>query len=179
MRAHKKECPCYFSAFVISGIPAVIALYDEHFSAAYKKRLLLLIAKRFKVATEPDLPPDCPTDHARELHLKKNRELFYLCYQDVGDANPRPLTFNAHYGLFRCLLTMFALLAVLSLVGLIWALIVHSGQAVAFGGWILLFWVAGWIAYVRCKKRSEDFAQSVFDLFMAGAAQKRSTNNQP
>jgi len=32
------------------------------------------------------------------------------------------LMFNAHYGLFRCLLKMFTLLAVLSLVGLLWAI---------------------------------------------------------
>jgi hypothetical protein len=152
---------------------------DKHFSDDYKKRLLSLIAEQFKVTTEPDIPPSCPDDRARELRLKKNRELFYLCYHDVGPDNPRLLKFNAQYGLFRGLLTMFALLAVLSLVGLIRALIVRSGQVVAFGGWTLLFWVVGWIAYVRCKKRSEDFAQSVFDLFMAGAALKRSMDNQP
>jgi len=91
----------------------------------------------------------------------------------------RPLTFNAHYGLFRCLLTMFALLAVLSLAGLLWALLVRPSQAAAFGGWTLLFGLAGWIAYARCKKRSEDFAQSVFDLFTAGAANQTPADKQP
>ena len=141
---------------------------DEHFSADYKERLLSLIADRFKIATEPDLPPNCPADRARELRLKKNRELFYLCYHDVGNANPRPLAFNAQYGLFRCLLTMFGLLAVLSVAGLVWTLVANRGRATAFGLWALLFVVSAWIAYARCKKRGEDFAQSVFDLFTAG-----------
>jgi hypothetical protein len=143
---------------------------DEHFSATYKSRLLSLIAKRFKVTTEPDLPRDCPAERARKLRLKKNRELFYLCYHHVGNDNPRPLTFNAHYGLFRVLLTMFALLAVLSLSGLVWALMGNRGQATAFGVWTLLFLFSTLISYARCKKRGEDFAQSVFDLFMASSA---------
>jgi hypothetical protein len=152
---------------------------DDHFSADYKKRLLTLIAERFKVGPEADLPADCPPARARELHLKKNRELFYLCYHAVGNASPRPLTFNAHYGLFRCLLTMFALLAVLSLLGLIWALLICRGQAAVFGIWTGLSTASAVIAYGRCKKRSEDFAQSVFDLFMAGAANKPPTDKQP
>jgi len=147
---------------------------EEHFSADYKKRLLSLIADCFKVTTEPDIPPNCPTDRARSLRLKKNRELFYLIYHAVGETSPRPLTFNAHYGLFRCLLTMFALLAVLSLAGLVWALVVRRHQAAAFGLWTSLFVLSAVIAYARCKKRGEDFAQSVFDLFMASTANKRS-----
>ncbi len=145
---------------------------DKHFSDDYKKHLLSLIAERFRVATEPDLPPDCPADRARELRLKKNRELFHLCYQHVSNANPRPLMLNAHYGLFRCLLTMFALLAMLALAGLVWALMVHRDQVAAFGVWIGLFAPSAVIAYARCKKRGEDFAQSVFDVFMAGATNK-------
>ena len=152
---------------------------DDHFSADYKKRLLTLIAERFKVGPEADLPADCPPARARELRLKKNGELFYLIYHAVGDTSPRPLTFNAHYGLFRSLLTMFALLAVLSLAGLLWALLVRPGAASAFGGWTALFVVSSGIAYARCKKRSEDLAQSVFDLFMAGAANKPPTDKQP
>jgi hypothetical protein len=152
---------------------------DDHFCADYKKRLLTLIAERFKVGPEADLPADCPPARARELRLKKNRELFNLCYHDVGNTSPRPLTFNAHYGLFRCLLTMFALLAVLSLAGLLWALLVRPGAASAFGWWTALFVVSSVIAYARCKKRSEDFAQSVFDLFMADATNKPPTDKQP
>jgi hypothetical protein len=142
---------------------------DEHFTAAYKTRLLSLIAERFKVPTEPEIPPDWPLNRAREMRLKKNQELFYLCYRHVDNLSPRPQTFNAHYGLFRCLFGIFALLAVLSLAGLGWALWVHSCRAPSFLICALLFGAAVWIAYARCKKRSEDFAQSVYDLFIAGA----------
>jgi len=145
---------------------------DEHFSAAYKTRLLALIVERFRVAAEPEIPPDCPPVHAHNLRLKRNQELFNLCHHHVGNLSPRPLIFNAHYGLFRCLLGMFALLAALSLAGLVWALSVHACHWTAFGGWTILLGVAAWIAYARCKKRSEDFAQSVYDLFMTGGADK-------
>lgn len=140
---------------------------DDHFSAAYKTRLLTLIHDRFGVSTEPDLPPDCSQEKARDLRLKKNRELFYLVYHAVGDTNPRPLTFNAHYGLFRVLLTMFGLLALFSVAGLAWAWCCWPAVRLAFALWSAVFVAATFIAYFRCKKRGEDFAQSVYDLFMA------------
>jgi len=65
---------------------------------------------------------------------------------------------------------MFALLAVLSRAGLVWTLLVRRNQAAAFGVWTGLFALSAVIAYACCKKRGEDFAQSVFDLFVAGAA---------
>jgi hypothetical protein len=58
-------------------------------------------------------------------------------------------------------------------------LLVRPGAASAFGWWTALFVVSSVIAYARCKKRSEDFAQSVFDLFMAGTANKPSANDKP
>ncbi len=149
---------------------------DNHFSAAYKTRLLNLIRDRFGVSTEPDLPPDCPPDRARELRLKKNRELFYLVYHAVAESSPRPLTFNAHYGLFRVLLTMFGLLAVISLIGLVAAWFCQPARRPAFAFWSTVFAGATLSAYFRCKKRGEDFAQSVFDLFLAGASGKQSTS---
>ncbi len=147
---------------------------DDHFSAAYKARLLEQIRDRFKVATDAALPPDCPPDRAREMRLKKNRELFYLVYHAVGETNPRPLTFNAHYGLFRVLLTMFSLLALISLVGLGWSWCCRPLERLSFVLWTVVFLAAAWIAYFRCKKRCEDFAQSVYDLFMADATSKLS-----
>jgi hypothetical protein len=104
---------------------------DPHFTVAYKMRLLSLITERFQVATGPQIPADCRQKRARELRLKKNRELFYLCYHHVGNISPRPLTFNAHYGLFRCLLGLFGLLWLLSLGGFAWALAVHPDRAMA------------------------------------------------
>lgn len=140
---------------------------DNHFSAAFKDGLLALIRERFGVATDPELPPDCSPDCARALRLKKNRELFYLVYNAVGDTSPRPSTFNAHYALFRVLLTMFGLLALVSLAGFAWALCCWPDARLPFGMWSMIFVAATFIAYFRCKKRSEDFGQSVYALFMA------------
>lgn len=143
---------------------------DDHFSDDYKTRLMEQIRDRFKVATEPDLPPDCPPKRERELRLKKNRELFYLVYHAVGETSPRPLTLNAHYGLFRVLMSMFALLAVLSLAGLVWAWRCQFAQQLSFALWAIVFVAATLIAYFRCKKRGEDFVQSVYDLFLSRVA---------
>jgi len=152
---------------------------DEHFSAAYKARLLELIRERFKVSTEPEVPADWTTDRAAGLRLKKNRELFFLVYNHVAEARPRPLIFNAHYGLFRGLLTMFALLAGLSLAGLVTAAFCHPAHVWALAIWVVVFAVAALIAYARCKKRGDDFAQSVYDLFMAGVGRNPPSGKQP
>jgi len=151
---------------------------DKHFSHEYKERLLYLIANRFKVAVKPNLSPDLAPDYARELRLKKNRELFYLCYHDVGQDHPRLLTLNAQYGLFRGLLTMFSMLTLFSLVGLLWSLLARQDHVVGFGIWSVLSAVLAVIAYARCKKRGEDFAQSVFYLFMVRASNSPSTDEQ-
>jgi hypothetical protein len=96
----------------------------------------------------------------------------------VGNLSPRPLTFNAHYGLFRCLLGMFGLLSLLSVGGLAWALARHPDRAAAFGAMTVVFGASGWISYARCKKRSEDFAQCVYDLFVAGVADKPASGDR-
>lgn len=145
---------------------------DGHFSKAYKARLLEQIGKLFGVSTEPDPPPDCPPDKVHELRLKKNRELFYLVYHAVGEASPRPLAFNAQYGLFRVLVTMFGGLGIVSLIGMIWAGVLHPAQFRWFAMWFIVFGLAACIAYLRCKKRAEDFAESVYALFMTAQVQK-------
>ncbi|MDW8382573.1 MAG: hypothetical protein RMN51_10785 [Verrucomicrobiota bacterium] len=127
---------------------------------------------------QANLPPDCPPDRARELRLKKNRELFYLVYHAVGETSPRPLAFNAHYGLFRILLTMFGLLALASLAGFAWTLCCRPAHRLAFSAWAVVFVAATFIAYCRCKKRGEDFAQSVYDLFVAGSTVKSATSGE-
>ncbi len=140
---------------------------DKHFSEAYKMRLLTLIRERFGVSTDPDLSADCSPERVRALRLKKNRELFSLVYHAVGNTSPRPLTFNAQYGLFRVLLTMFGVLSLTSLVGFAWEWCCRSDVRLAFGIWSAVFVAATIIAYLRCRKRGEDFAQSVYALFMA------------
>lgn len=88
------------------------------------------------------------------------------------------LTFNAHYGLFRVLLTMFGLLALASLVGLALALCCRPSARLPLALWSALFVAATFIAYFRCKKRGEDFAQSVHDLFMSNPARKTASEMQ-
>lgn len=125
-----------------------------------------LVHERFGVTTDQEVSPDCTPDIVKNLHLKKNRELFYLVYHAVGETSPRPLVFNAQYGLFRVLVTMFGLLALVSLAGLGWALCCRPDVRLAFGVWSALYVAATFIAYFRCKKRAEDFARAVYDLFM-------------
>lgn len=151
---------------------------DKHFSAAYKTRLLNLIHNRFGVSTDPDLPPDCPPEKARDLRLKKNRELFYLVYHAVGETSPRPVTFNAHYGLFRVLVTMFGLLSLAAFVGALCKMCSCPAQMKAFAIWFAVFAAATWIAYIRCKKRGEDFAESVYALFMSSPVGKPAPDKQ-
>lgn len=150
---------------------------DPKFSASYKTRVLELIAERFKVKTEPDIPEHSHPAKKRELRLKKNQELFYLCYNAVDNLSPRPQIFNAQYGLFRCLLTMFALLACASLFLAVW-----KWSKLPDKRGLLVFlppFFAGlaWLSYQRCTKRGEDFAKSIYDLFIASPA--KSSSSEP
>lgn len=149
---------------------------DPHFSADYKARLLPLIEARFGVSAELDTIKDLPLDEVRKLRLKKNRELFYLIYNAVGETSQRSLTFLAHYGLFRVLLTMFGFLSLVSLAGFAWALCNRPDVRLAFGVWSAVFVGATFIAYFRCKKRGEDFARSVYDRFMATGGSKTASS---
>jgi hypothetical protein len=150
---------------------------DDHLSALYKERLLELIRERFKVGTEPEIPSDCPPEQARRFRVKKNQELFRLIYSRIGETSPRPLTFNAQYGLFRVLLTMSGLLALFALGGFAWSACCHPDRLTSFTLWTAVVLTATLISYFRAKKRAEDFAQSVFDLFMANRSGKSTTEN--
>lgn len=85
------------------------------------------------------------------------------------------LTFSAHYGLFGVLLTMSALLAALALVGSVGVLYCQPDELKAFALWTGPFSGATLITHLRCRKRSEDFARSVFDLFLAGPGGRAAT----
>src|SRR5579859_375674 len=146
---------------------------DTRFSKTYKNRLLALMAERFRVSTEPEIPAAASPEQARALRLKKNQELFYLCYRFVDSFNPRPQVFNALYGLFRSLLGLFGILCAFSAVGIVVTLI--CGLDYPAGVFLLLASISGicsWLSYARCKNRSEDFARSVYDLFIISAVGK-------
>lgn len=156
------------------GFPSACWLLpeDTRFSKSYKDQLNALIAERFKVSTVIEVPSGCSEADARTARLKKAQELFHLCHHFVDNLSPRPQIFNAHYGLFRCLFGLFALLCVVSIIGMFVALIAERHTTHSFLLLAALCSVCSWLSYERCKKRSEDFAQSVYDLFVAGVAAK-------
>ena len=103
--------------------------------------------------------------------LKRAQEIFYRCYRAVEKASDLPQTFNAQYGLFRALLTTFALLIIVSL----WRLGVGytRGMVPVPGYFTLGLGIAGAvISYWRVTKRGEDFAKAVYDVFLATPAQR-------
>jgi|DewCreStandDraft_4_1066084.scaffolds.fasta_scaffold00018_235 hypothetical protein len=65
---------------------------------------------------------------------------------------------------------MFALLTGFPLAGTVWAAWRQRARLAPFAVRMVLFALATLIAYPRCRKRSEDFAQSVFDLFRAAGS---------
>ena len=145
---------------------------DPQFSKSYKKNLLALIAKRFDVSVEPEIPANATDREIHEARLKKNSELFYLCYRYTDSLGPYPQTFNALFGMFRCFLSLFALLCAMAFIGLIIAIFGQHASAGKFLVLTALFGVCGWLSYAQCKKRSDDFARSVYDLFVSGVAKK-------
>jgi hypothetical protein len=143
---------------------------DAKFSAAVKQRILDLIAERFKVATTPHLPEGTSPEQQRGLRLWKNQELFDLCYNHVEHLNPRPPILNAQYGLFRCLLTTFALLGLLAFVLGLWNCLCPLPNPGPFLFLAAFFAGLSWLCYARCKKGAQDFAKAVYDLFIPDAA---------
>lgn len=142
---------------------------DPHFSKSYKVRLLALMAERFQISTEPEIPAAGSPEPERALRLKKNDELFFLCYRYVDSFNPRPQIFNALYGLFRSLIGLFGIFCALALAGAVVTLICSLFyQAAVFLLLGAIFGFCAWLSYGRCKRRSEDFARSVYDLFLIG-----------
>lgn len=99
--------------------------------------------------------------------IKRNQEIFYRCYRSVEATSALPEMFNAQYGLFRILLTMFVLLGVAAAARVTYACISTRSlelSSVGLGG---LCVVGRLISYWRVTKRAEDFAKSVYDLFLA------------
>jgi hypothetical protein len=131
---------------------------DNRLSKGYKEKIFKLVQDKFNIAVEGG--------QSRDERMKKNQEIFYLCYNAVDKAkmSERPQLFNAQYGLFRCLLTSFS---VLLLIGILVLITTKSagGKALWFSSFSLVGMV---ISYFRVKKRGEDFAKSIYDLFVVG-----------
>lgn len=144
-----------------SGFPSARWLLqeDNKLSKSYKEKIFQLVQKKFNIAVE--------SGGSRDERMKKNQEIFYLCYNAVDKAkmSERPQLFNAQYGLFRCLLTSFCLLLLLGIVIFIASKSGASGKAFAL---LSFSFVGAIISYFRAKKRGEDFAKSIYDLFIVG-----------
>ncbi len=135
---------------------------DNRLSKSYKEKIFLLVQNKFNIVSE--------SGPSRDDRIKKNQEIFYLCYNAVDNAkmSERPQLFNAQYGLFRCLLTSFCLLLLLGIAILITIKPGGSGKAL----WLSSFSLVGIvISYFRAKKRGEDFAKSIYDLFIVRFSQ--------
>lgn len=130
---------------------------DNYLSKEYKSKIKQIIESKYSIKTHEEQP--------RDDQIKKNQEIFYLCYNavDKEKLSDRPQIFNAHYGLFRCLLTTFTLLFLINV-----GLLISGGpksRTLSLG--ILVFsFVGSLVSYFRTKKRGEDFAKAIYDLFL-------------
>ena len=141
---------------------------DQRFTLEFKTELSATLLRKFNISLELDPAKSGPKDST----LKRNQEIFYRCYRAVEKLSDLPQTFNAQYGLFRSLLTTFALLATAS-VWKLWSLHrsglgFNNEAAVALG----LFVLSAIISYYRVTKRGEDFARAVYDAFLANFARR-------
>jgi len=130
---------------------------DNKFSNEYKSKIKQIVEDKYSLKADDE--------QSKEEQLKRNQEIFYLCYNavDKEKLSDRPQIFNAHYGLFRCLLTTFTLLFLTEL-GL---LLFGEPQKKSLVCGVLIFTIIGTVvSYFRTKKRGEDFAKSIYDLFL-------------
>jgi len=142
------------------GFPSARWLLEEdtYFSNEYKSRIKNIVEGKYGINIGGTL--------SYEKQLKKNQEIFYLCYNAVVKENlsERPQIFNAHYGLFRCLLTSFSVVFIICL----FILFFGNPDNKTLILYLSIFFLIGTIvSYFRTKKRGEDFARSVYDLFLA------------
>jgi len=158
---------------VTGGFPSSRWLFDggKGFTEEHRRQLKGAIRDYFAEPVEPEIPKDADEKTAKKLRLRRYQELFYLCYNlvDQKKLSDRPLTFNAHYGLFRALFTFaLALLAVFgSTLALKWKEILQRDSLALFQAILLFLILASVISYFRMQKRGEDFAKSIYDLFFA------------
>jgi hypothetical protein len=69
---------------------------------------------------------------------------------------------------------MFGLLALLSAGLFFWAVCTLPDKTLPYLFLVPFYSLLGWLSYGRCKKRSENFARTVFNLFVGGTAAKPS-----
>ena len=161
------------------GFPSARWLLDggEGFTEQHRRQLKDAIHNSFGEPVEPTIPKDADKKTGRNACLRRYQELFYLCYNlvDQKKLSDRPLAFNAHYGLFRALFTFTLMLVIIFGSTLVWKWkeISQSGSVGLFQCVLLFLVLASVISYFRMKKRGEDFAKSIYDLFYAFYRQEK------
>jgi hypothetical protein len=139
---------------------------DTRFTPAYRKELAEALLSRFAIT----LREESVEATGRSDAMKRNQEIFYRCYRSVEATSALPETFNAQYGLFRILLTTFFLLGASAAARMAYAFFLGHSLDLRFGSLLSLCVVGALISYWRVAKRAEDFAKSVYDLFLAQSA---------
>ena len=148
------------------GFPSARWLLPDNnkFSNEYKSKIKQIVEDKYSLKADDE--------QSKEEQLKRNQEIFYLCYNavDKEKLSDRSQIFNAHYGLFRCLLTTFTLLFLTEL-GL---LLFGEPQKKSLVCSVLIFTIIGAVvSYFRTKKRGEDFVKSIYDLFLVRFSEQR------
>lgn len=145
------------------GLPSdrMLLPQDRTFPEEYKRNLIGLIKRKFNITVNTENP----SKKERAVRLKENHAAFRLCYRSIDKLTETPSIFNAQYGLFRCLLTMFVLLALIEVVQQVTSYFSALGAGKNHILNCLLFVVGGYICYLRMEKRAEDFSRSVYDSF--------------
>ena len=134
--------------------------HDTRFSQPYRSELAEALDRHFKIKL-----PEGGKETDRSS-LKRRQEIFYRCYRSVEKLSDLPQTFVAEYGLFRSLLTTFLILAVIALANILISL-ARLGTAEKRDTLILVGVLGGaFITYRRTVQRSNDFAKSVYDVFL-------------
>jgi hypothetical protein len=153
------------------GFPSWRWLIDggEGFTPEHREKVKDAIRDYFGEPVEPSIPNNINKKKALDLLRARYQEVFYQCFNLVEQKklSDRPLAFNAHYGLFRALLTfmLMLLLAFGPALAFKWADVQQKQATGLFGCILALLIVATIISYFSMKKRGEDFAKSIYDLF--------------
>ena len=161
------------------GFPSAKWLLEggECFTDQHRKALKEAIHDYFGEPVEPVIANGLDAKTRDALRLRRYQELFYLCYNLVEQKklSDRPLIFNAQYGLFRALLTFALMLLVVFSISFWqgWKEIVQRNSVGVFQSVIAFLVISAVISYFRMKKRGEDFAKSVYDLFYGFYRQER------
>lgn len=160
----------YVVTWFWGGFPSdrMLLPQDRTFTTEYKQNLSGLIQKQFGISIRADEI----TAQDRDAVLRENHIAFRLCYRSIDKLTDTPGIFNAQYGLFRCLLAMFALLSLVEILVMVRSYEAGLRDVSTHGVNLVIFIVGGYISYLRMEKRAHDFSRSVYDYFYSYFSQK-------